>query len=292
MGKTAPNYYPDLTDYINANSGLKPLTVGQVKAVVRNEWRIKESVKNPSNVPPMDQQVFDRGDPTRRCKAHRKNGEQCRKWAIQGGSTCPTHGGRAPQVQRAARTRLANAADRMARELLKMAVDENVSDSVKLAAIRDALDRGGVSAKSEVDVSITAKPFEQILDNLESGSRSDFRRSQGIEGSEEQPQIEPVDYLRADDDDDLIVEGEWLGDVDDDDGIEVFDGNGQPITPGERERCLDDDSEPGTGVFGPSGPPPDQGMVSLQDAVAAQADMRKHATLRPIQRALPRGRST
>ena len=71
---------------------------------------------------------------------------------------------------------------RVARELLKMATDDNVSDSVKLAAIKDALDRGGLGAKTEIE--ITAKPYEQILDgigNIESGSRSEFRQSQGIE---------------------------------------------------------------------------------------------------------------
>jgi hypothetical protein len=89
--------------------------------------------------------------------------------------------------------------------------------------------------------------------------------------------------LAADyDDDDLIVDGEVLD-------IEVCDG--QPFTPGDDERASDDDSEPGTNPFGPSGPPPGQGMMPLTEAVAAQAEMRKHATLRPIQRALPRGRS-
>ncbi len=64
----------------------------------------------------------------------------------------------------------------MARELLKMAVDENVSDAVKLAAIRDALDRAGLSAKTAVSVEIAPKPWEVIFDDITGGSRAESRR--------------------------------------------------------------------------------------------------------------------
>jgi hypothetical protein len=86
-------------------------------------------------------------------------------------------------VQKAQR-RLAEATDTMARALLKMAVNDNVSDSVKLTAIRDALDRGGMVAKTAVEVGVSVKPFEAILDRLESGSRAEFRGSRGIEDAE------------------------------------------------------------------------------------------------------------
>jgi len=43
----------------------------------------------------------------RRCTAHRTDGQPCRAWAMNGATVCPAHGGRAPQVQAAARRRLA-----------------------------------------------------------------------------------------------------------------------------------------------------------------------------------------
>lgn len=42
----------------------------------------------------------------RRCKAHRRDGQPCRAYAINGGVVCTKHGGAAPQVRRAAEARV------------------------------------------------------------------------------------------------------------------------------------------------------------------------------------------
>jgi hypothetical protein len=130
--------------------------------------------------------THDRIDPsTRRCNAHSsRTGEPCKLPPVKGSNVCRSHGGAAPQVKAKARQRIEEAADRMAFELLKMATDDNVADSVKLAAIRDALDRAGLAAKNAVEVEVgPPKPWEQIMDGLaviESGSRAEFRRSRAV----------------------------------------------------------------------------------------------------------------
>lgn len=136
----------------------------------------------PSNETPMESEAFDRGDPKRRCKAHLSNGSgaRCRKWAIRGGTTCATHGSSTKNAKRKARERLELAQDAMARELLGLATGA-ASETVKLAAIKDALDRGGLIAPRTIEVEVTARPWEKVIEDaaLESGSRSDYRASVG-----------------------------------------------------------------------------------------------------------------
>lgn len=103
-------------------------------------------------------------DNENRCAAHSsRTGGQCLKAAIRGTTVCRFHGGGAPQVKRKAKERLELAADRMTRELLGMATSAE-SEAVKLNAVRDALDRAGLGAKTEV--SLELKPWEQLMGDI------------------------------------------------------------------------------------------------------------------------------
>src|SRR6476620_8391029 len=130
--------------------------------------------------------THDQIDPSpRRCSPpSSRTGKPCKLPPITGSNVCRSHGGAAPQVKAKARQRLEDAADRMARQLLKMAVDENVSDAVKLAAIRDALDRAGLSARSAVSLEVGRRPFEVIFDDIASGSRAESRAHRGMPDDE------------------------------------------------------------------------------------------------------------
>lgn len=102
-----------------------------------------------------------------RCVAHKKTGERCKNAAILGATVCRFHGGAAKHVKRAARARLENAADLMAQQLLRIATSAD-SEAVRLNAIRDALDRSGLKAPSEVVLSQgeAAKPYEAVFDSI------------------------------------------------------------------------------------------------------------------------------
>jgi hypothetical protein len=102
--------------------------------------------------------------PRRRCNAKSsQTGLPCKRAPIEGGAVCGTHGGRAPHVKKAAMARLENASLLLAKELLGMATDEEMPPPVRLAAIRDALDRAGLSARNAVDVTVELKPYERVM---------------------------------------------------------------------------------------------------------------------------------
>jgi len=187
---------------------------------------------------------------------------------MAGAVVCRSHGGAAPQVQKAARRRLEQAADVLVQRLLGIALDGTAPDQVALSAVLGALDRAGLSVKSTLGVEVTAKPWEQIADEafttIDAGSRDSYRAAR-----DGHPQTEPSQALpwqQFAEPDVVIVEAEILSE-------EMFARDDEPVpvaTPFE--------SVPDIG-----------GMMSLEDAVAAQAEMRRQGS--QLRRELPPGRS-
>ena len=131
----------------------------------------------------------DGRSPARLCIAHSsKTGLPCKRPPIQGAKVCRTHGGAAPHVKAAAKVRLENAALNLAKELLGMAMADDLPPAVKLAALKDALDRAGLTPKQALDVSVELKPYERLLQHVERGPRP---------GREAQPSLALDDVIEA-----------------------------------------------------------------------------------------------
>ena len=97
--------------------------------------------------------------PPRQCVAIANAGEQCQHWAIVGATVCHKHGGKAPQIMKAAAQRitlaeaLLNGDRRHPQEILASAMHQvDVLGSQTVQSIADA---GGT---------LTAEMFEQLLE--------------------------------------------------------------------------------------------------------------------------------
>jgi hypothetical protein len=86
------------------------------------------------------------------CRAHNRLGDPCGQRPIRGGVVCVAHGGRAPQVKRAAQERLRELIDPAIVRLEELIHDE--ISSVALAAVKDVLDRNGYKATEKVEATL------------------------------------------------------------------------------------------------------------------------------------------
>ncbi len=102
----------------------------------------------------------------RTCTAHRTDGQPCKATPIKGTNVGRVHGGSAPQVRDAAQRRLLDAADPAAAELVRLALHDE-SPRVRLAAVKDLLDRAGVGGSDAWDGVLTAEVVEAEIARLE-----------------------------------------------------------------------------------------------------------------------------
>jgi len=100
----------------------------------------------------------------RRCTAHARSGEQCKRRPIPGGTVCCMHGGKTPVVQAKARQRLLEMVDPALAQLARLLADATVPDPVKLGAAKDILDRAGFNAKQLLEVEVTTHNGDSELD--------------------------------------------------------------------------------------------------------------------------------
>ena len=152
-------------------------------------------------------------------------------------------------------------------------------------------------------VEITAKPYEQLLDNmprLQGGSRAEWRRSQGIADDSADAAIQPAK---------AALEADANAPVD----VEIIDNEDGPASDTDDQQSFahpitpDDDDWPADGrttLFDPMADTPSpfglspevDGLMTLDEAVIRAARINNmgtagHARLHRPQRALPPGRN-
>lgn len=110
--------------------------------------------------------VLDSEIEKRKCTAKKKDGTPCKRPPIKGGNVCMSHGGAAPQVRRKANERLLQGVPKMSTELKGLAFDDSIPANVRLAAIRDWLDRAGIGESDKHELLLTTPKWQEALGDI------------------------------------------------------------------------------------------------------------------------------
>jgi len=102
------------------------------------------------------------------CTGHNHGGTPCGSHAMKGQRVCRMHGGSSPQARKAGARRLLEELVGPALSQLKLIVDNpKTPPAVKLAAVRDILDRTGYAATKHVEI-VTLDLIDAEIRKLES----------------------------------------------------------------------------------------------------------------------------
>jgi hypothetical protein len=105
--------------------------------------------------------------PSRRCTAHKTDGDTCGNYSIKGGFVCAAHGGSAGHVREAANLRILGAVDPVISKLIALALDDDVPPAVQLRACIDVLDRAGLQPAQKVEITeITDEMLDAEIERL------------------------------------------------------------------------------------------------------------------------------
>lgn len=106
------------------------------------------------------------GNPTVRCVSPTQGGTQCKREALAGSIVCDKHGGHLPSVQKRAKERYVNLADK-ARSVVESILDNpNSSDAVKLKAAEMVMKATGMEDAKKVVVDVQSDPLMKLMGEL------------------------------------------------------------------------------------------------------------------------------
>jgi hypothetical protein len=146
--------HPEWQLYTVMEPNAKALEADGLPFVLGREWRVRW-------VPPEERRCQARGIG----KFSEWQGNRCTMRAIKGGRVCFAHGGRLSTVRKAAQAALAQAALPAANKLVGIALTKRgVSDSDRIRAIVEILNRAGVEGRQTIELEI--KPFQEVLQRV------------------------------------------------------------------------------------------------------------------------------
>ena len=155
-----------------------------------------------------------------------------------------------------------------------------MSEGVQLAATNSALDRGGLAAKSLVELEVSVKPFERVFERIVSTPREPHTALESG-GADVVPPAESGGADAYQFADEIVPESNEIdAEVIDVVDVEVVsDSAGTSYPPDSRSSASVDLGAKNLGPLGMHGPV-NSGLLSMQDANEAVAEMRAREAAR------------